>query len=91
MSDVLLFIGDFNDAVKVLVSAQETYKDAPEIEYRLSGLSFTLNNEDKAFTHLINGMKLDYEYHIIIKDLFPLVFVNLKVQELLSNYKKAME
>jgi hypothetical protein len=36
-------------------------------------------------------MELDYEQHIIMKDLFPIVFVNLKVQELLSNYKKAME
>ena len=91
LSDVLLLIGDFNDAVKVLVSAQETYKDAAEIEYRLSGLSLLLNNENKALTHLINGMELDYEQHIIMKDLFPIVFVNLKVQELLSNYKKAME
>ena len=88
---MLLLIGDFNDAVKVLVSAQETYKDAAEIEYRLSGLSILLNNENKALTHLVNGMELDYDQHIIMKDLFPIVFVNLKVQELLSNYKKAME
>ena len=80
LSDVLLLIGDFNDAVKVLVSAQETYKEAAEIEYRLSGLSLLLNNENKALTHLVNGMELDYDQHIIMKDLFPIVFVNLKVQ-----------
>jgi hypothetical protein len=36
-------------------------------------------------------MELDYQQYIILEDLFPLMFVNLKVQELLSNYKKAIE
>ena len=36
-------------------------------------------------------MKVDFDYHVIIKELFPTVFDNLKVQKLLLDYKKATE
>ena len=75
----------------MLISAQKIYKDFAEIEYRLSGLFFILNKESYGFTHLINGMKIDYEYHSIIAELFPTVHDNLEVQKLIKNYKKAFE
>ena len=91
LSDLLLFIGNFKAAYKVLISAQDSNKNAAEIEYRLSGLSFVFDNENDGLTRLLNGMKIDFDMHIIMKELFPSVFVNSKVIELLSNYKKAME
>lgn len=91
LSDLLLFIGNFKAAYEVLISAQDTNKNAAEIEYRLSGLSFVFDNENDGLTRLLNGMKIDFDMHIIMKELFPSVFVNSKVIELLSNYKKAME
>ena len=91
LSDVFLYIGDFNDAIKVLVSAQKIHKKFAEIEFRISGLFFILNKENYGFTHLINGLKIDYGQHSIMQELFPIVSANLKVQELLLNYKKAME
>ena len=62
-----------------------------EIEYRLSGLCMTLFKKGDALNHLIKGMKINYGQHIIIKELFPLVFLNPDVQKLLLNYKKATE
>ena len=91
LSDVLLFIGDFNDSLNILFSAQKLYKDFAEIEYRLSGLFFVLNKENYGFTHLINGMKIDYDYHSIINELFPTLQEHSKVQKLLRNFKSAME
>jgi len=91
LADVLLFIGDFNDALKVLFEAQKVYKDFAEIEYRLSGLFFVLSKDNYGLTHLINGMKIDYEYHTIIKELFPSVYESGSVQKLLTDYKKATE
>jgi len=91
LSDVLVYVGDLNDAVKILFSAQKHYSDSSEIEYRLSGLCMTLFKKDDALNHLIKGMKINYGQHIIIKDLFPLVFQNPDVQKLLLNYKKATE
>lgn len=89
--DVLLFIGDFNDAMNVLFQAQKLYKDFAEIEYRLSGLFYVLGKDNYGYTHLINGMKIDYDYHVVIQELFPTVYESEKVQKLLVDYKKATE
>jgi tetratricopeptide (TPR) repeat protein len=91
LTDVLSFLGEFEDAISVLLRAQKTYKNLAEIEYRLTGLFFALNKEKYGFYHLTAGMKLDYEYHIILKELYPTVFENKKVQKLIVNYKKALE
>jgi tetratricopeptide (TPR) repeat protein len=91
LSDLLMFVGDFKAAFEVLILAQDTYKNTAEIEYRLSGLSLVFNNEKEGLTHLLNGLKIDFNMHTILKDLFPSVLVNSKVKELLYNYKKAME
>jgi tetratricopeptide (TPR) repeat protein len=91
LSDLLMFVGDFKAAFEVLILAQNTYKNTAEIEYRLSGLSLVFNNEKEGLTHLLNGLKIDFNMHTILKDLFPSVLVNSKVKELLYNYKKAME
>ena len=91
LSDLLIFVGDFKAAFEVLISAQDSYRNTAEIEYRLSGLSLVFDNEKEGLTHLLNGLKIDFNMHTIMKELFPSVLVNLKVKELLSNYKKAME
>ncbi|QTD37137.1 tetratricopeptide repeat protein [Polaribacter batillariae] len=89
--DVLSFLGEFNDALKVVLNAQKNYKDFAEFEYRLAGLFFILDKEKYAFNHLINGMKIDYEYSSVLKELFPLVYENEKIQKLLKDFKKSIE
>lgn len=91
LTDVLFFLGEFTDAISVLLKGQKCYKEIAEIEYRLAGLFFILNKEKYGFDHLISGLKIDYDYHVILKELFPIVYENEKVQKLLVNYKKAME
>jgi tetratricopeptide (TPR) repeat protein len=91
LADVLSFLGEFNDALRVLLDAQKTYKYFAEVEYRLVGLFFLLNKEKYALTHLISAMKIDYEYHTILNELYPIVYENVKIQKLLSAYKKANE
>ena len=91
LTDVLSFLGEFNDAVAVLFKAQKKYKNLAEIEYRLAGLFFVLNKEKYGFNHLIAGMKIDYDYHVILKEIYPTVLDNPKVQKLLIDYKKAIE
>lgn len=91
LTDVLSFLGEFNDAVNVLYKAQKVHKNFAEIEYRLAGLFFVLNKEEYGFSHLIAGLKIDYDYHVILEELFPIVYENAEIQKLLINYKKAME
>jgi tetratricopeptide (TPR) repeat protein len=90
-ADVLSFLGEFKDAVKLVEKAQKIHKNFAEIEYRLAGLFFILYKEEEAKKHLINGLKIDFEYHTILNELFPAVFENEKVQKLLSDFKKATE
>ncbi|MDD7914592.1 tetratricopeptide repeat protein [Polaribacter ponticola] len=91
LTDVLSFLGEFNDAVKILYKAQKTYKNLAEIEYRLAGLFFILNKEKYGFNHLISGMKIDYNYHVVLKEIYPTVLDSQKVQKILVDYKKANE
>ena len=91
LADVLSFVGEFNDAMNTLIKAQKIYKEVAEIEYRLAGLFFILNKEKYGFTHLVAGLKIDYDYSIILKELYPIVYDDKKVQKLLVDYKKAIE
>lgn len=89
--DVLSFLGEFNDAITVLYDAQKTYKNFAEIEYRLAGLFFILNKKNYGFNHLIVGLNLDYEYHTVLKEIYPTVLDNKEVQKLIIDFKKALE
>lgn len=91
LSDVLSFLGEYNDALSVLFKAQKIYKEFAEIEYRLAGLFFILSKENHGIAHLKNGVAIDFEYHSIVKELYPSVFDHPKVQKLLADFKKAME
>jgi len=91
LTDVLSFLGEFKDALKVLLSAQKMHQEYEEVEYRLVGLFFILGKEKYAFSHLITAMQIEYEYHAILKELYPTVFENAEIQKLLKDYKKATE
>jgi tetratricopeptide (TPR) repeat protein len=88
LTDVLSFLGEFNEALKVMLKAQKTYQHFAELEYRFVGLFFLLDKKEYAFTHLINGMRIDYEYHMILSELYPTVYENEKIQKLLIDYKR---
>ncbi|KRP27206.1 tetratricopeptide repeat protein [Polaribacter sp.] len=91
LADVLLFLEEFNDAVSVLTKAKRIYKNFAEIEYRLAGLYFVLNKPILSNRQLINGLKIDFEYHNILKELFPKMLEKPKFRKLISDFKKATE
>lgn len=85
--DVLHFLGEFKDALKVLRKAKKMYKDFAEIEYRLSGMNFLLENNTKGCQHFKNALKYDYEYHNVAKELYPTIFDKSEIQELVKKAK----
>ncbi|MCG1037009.1 tetratricopeptide repeat protein [Polaribacter sargassicola] len=87
LSDVLFFIGEFERSLRVLIKAKKIHEKAAEIEYRLAGLFFTFSKEKYSMNHLIAAMKIDYEYSIVLNDLFPVFYENKKVQNLLNDFK----
>ncbi len=90
LADILFFLGEFNEALKIVIKAKKNYREFAEIEFRLCGLFMILDKEEYGLTHLKNALAINYEYHLIVKELYPTVFENKKVQDILSSYKKAL-
>ena len=88
LCDVLCFLGDYNDALTNLQRAKNYFKDFAEVEYRLSGLYFSLKNTKKGAEHLKKALEIDFEYHSIIRELFPKVYSKSEVTDIIANFKK---
>ena len=52
---------------------------------------FVFDKDNFGFAHLITAMHIDYEYHMVLNELFPTVYENPKVQKLLVDFKTALE
>lgn len=85
--DVLHFLGEFNDAINILLDAREKYKNHAEITYRLAGLYFLTQKENEGLFFLENSFRIDYKYYDSIKVLFPIVFERKEVANLERKYK----
>ncbi|PKP26150.1 MAG: hypothetical protein CVU03_04770 [Bacteroidetes bacterium HGW-Bacteroidetes-2] len=90
-TDILVQLGEFEAAIKSLHEAAEFYPQNVEIEYRLSGLYFYLNESEKGTFHLENGLKLDIEYNMILELLFPSVYELKMVQDIIRKYQNASQ
>lgn len=88
-ADLLIQLGEFKSAIKNLDQASDFYNDHPEIEYRLAGLYYQLNEDRKGEFHLKNGLYTDSEYAIIIEELFPTIYASKIVQKIIGNNTKS--
>ena len=86
--DILQFQGEFEYAIKTLLQATEYFPENSEIEYRLAGLYYMISTNIKGKFHLCNALQLNYDNHIIIQQLFPVVWERKMVQKYIGNYKK---
>ncbi|MBI9040701.1 MAG: tetratricopeptide repeat protein [Lutibacter sp.] len=87
ISDVLCFLGEFEDALVYLQKAKTYFKGFAEIDYRLACLYYKFKNHKKGELHLNKALKTDFEYHSIIKELFPEVYEMKNVKEVIYNFK----
>lgn len=88
LSDVLNFIGEFEDSFNIMLQASKLYPNYAEVDYRLGCLFFVLGNDKKGEEFLVKGLHTDYEYHKIFKDLFPAVFKLNKVNNIIETHKE---
>ena len=87
--DILIDLGEFEAAIQNLLQAVEFYPETAEIEYRLAGLFFMLHEAEKGHFHLNNALKMDYEYYIIIEELFPSIFARKSIKDKISTHLKS--
>jgi tetratricopeptide (TPR) repeat protein len=86
--DILQFLGEFNSAIQTLLQATEYFPEENEIEYRLAGLYFIIQDKTKAKFHLSNGLRLNFDNYILIEDLFPMIWEEKTVQNYIAKHKK---
>ncbi|WP_034040597.1 tetratricopeptide repeat protein [Wocania ichthyoenteri] len=82
--DLLIKLGEVQAAVYNFEQAIEFYPENAELEYRLAGLYFSLNENDKGTFYLKNGLKHNEEYNFILEELFPEVSNKILVKNLLK-------
>jgi tetratricopeptide (TPR) repeat protein len=82
--DLLIKLGEPEAAIYNFEQALDFYPENAELEYRLAGLYFCLNENDKGAFHLKNAIKQDEEYSFIIEELFPEVANKILVKNLLK-------
>lgn len=86
--DIMLIMGEFNNAILTLIQASEYFPDDYEIEYRLAGFHMLLNEEEKGNYHLSNGLRINSKHQNLLKEMFPTVWDRASVQEYIAKHKK---
>jgi len=86
--DILQFLGEFESAIQTLLQASEYFPEENEVEYRLAGLYFMIQDNTKAKFHLSNAMRLNFDNYILIEDMFPVVWAKKMVQNYIAKHKK---
>lgn len=82
--DLLIKLGEPEAAIFNFEQAAEFYPENAEIEYRLAGLFFTLNENDKGIFYLKNGLSHSEDYAFILEELFPEVSNKILVKNILK-------
>lgn len=82
--DLLIKLGEPQAAIYNFEQALEFYPENAELEYRLAGLYFCLNENDKGAFHLKNGIRYNEEYAFIIEELFPEISNKVLIKNLLN-------
>ena len=86
--DILQFLGEFETAIQTLLQATEYFPEEQEVEYRLAGLYFMIQDTIKGKFHLSNGLRLNFDNYILLEDLFPVVWSRKMVQNYIEKHKK---
>ncbi|WMI65750.1 tetratricopeptide repeat protein [Aestuariibaculum sp. YM273] len=82
--DILIKLGEPEAAIYNFEQAIEFYPENSEIEYRLAGLYFSLNENDKGIFYLKNGIDHNEDYAFIIEELFPEIANKILVKNILK-------
>ncbi|KJD35565.1 tetratricopeptide repeat protein [Tamlana sedimentorum] len=82
--DLLIKLGEPEAAIFNYEQAIDFYPDNAELEYRLAGLFFSLNENNKGIFYLKNGLKHNEDYAFIIEELFPEVANKILVKNILK-------
>ena len=75
-----------NAAFEILNQAKELYPNESEIQYRMVGLYYNIDEEFNAIEALNMALITDFHKNYILKDLFPHVWESENVQKIIKNH-----
>ena len=87
--DIMLIMGEYNNAILTLIQACEYFPDDYEIEYRLAGFHMLLNEEEKGNYHLSNGLRINSKHQTILQEMFSTVWARTSVQDYILKHTKS--
>lgn len=87
--DILQFLGEFDSAIQTLVQAAEYFPEQYEVEYRLAGIYYMLQQNEKGKTHLNNGLRINANNRTVLQELFPVVWDKKVVQNVITKHLKS--
>ena len=85
--DILQYLGEFDSAIMTLLQSSEYFPEEYEVEYRLAGLYFMLNEVEKGSFHLSNGLRLNFKNRTVLEELFPVVWERKEIQKIIKKHK----
>jgi tetratricopeptide (TPR) repeat protein len=88
-ADILTNLGEYEAAMFSLDQTADFYPDNEEVQYRLAGLYYMMDKTDQGYIYLQSALQLNSEYYFILEELFPTVFQQNKVQEIIAKYQNA--
>ncbi|WP_338378834.1 tetratricopeptide repeat protein [uncultured Flavobacterium sp.] len=86
-ADALQYVGDYEIAVEALLQGVENHPDNYEIEYRLAGLYYILNQTKKGKFHLVNALQHNYKNHSILENYFPTIWDKKSIQNQIIKFR----
>ncbi len=86
--DILLYLEEFEGANLALLQATEFFPEHSEIEFRLAGLYFMISDVKKGSFHLSTALRFNKDDIKILENLFPTVWSDKKIQNLIVKYLK---
>jgi len=86
-SSILRFLGEPDAAIQNLYQALEFYPDNAEIQFQLAGMFYERQEIEKGEIHLRRGLEVDFEYHIVLEELFDKVYGLSVIQNIIAEYK----
>jgi tetratricopeptide (TPR) repeat protein len=87
--DILQFLGEFENAIQTLVQAAEYFPEQYEVEYRLAGMYYMLQQNEKGKIHLNNGLRINAKNRTVLQELFPVVWDKKIVQNVITKHLKS--
>ena len=84
----MIKLGELEAAKFNFIQALEHHPKSEELEFRISGICFKLNETETAYTHLLTALHYNAEHAFILEELFPDVYAQKEVLHFIKSYNK---